>query len=321
MGYTGVGTALVTPRNTRGNINIPHYVSLLERQVKAGIDFVVVLGTTGEAEFLPKHNSSGVRTDYRRELVRKTVETLVTLGNREDVPVVVGTSAIDPEEVIERTLSAQELLADAALITPPPYVKPRQNGIVNHYHAIARAMEDSVIESFPLIAYNVPGRVGVNIEPETLRLLLRIPSIIGIKEASGNMEQMEAYARVRREEGRDNLYEDYFYIWSGDDATAFQAVQQYGADGVISVVSNVAPKRMGEVIHAGIKRKEEGPSLDQALQPLYTASMRAGNPQSIKYMMERAGLKVGMPHSSLGTPTREEKKVIDRLVQQAGELR
>jgi len=117
---------------------------------------------------------------------------------------------------------------------------------------------------------------------------------------------------------RGGGHNNYFYLWSGDDATAFRAVQKYGADGVISVVSNVAPERMREVIHAGV---EEGSSLDQALQPLYAASMRAGNPQSIKYIMERAGLKVGLPHSSLGTPTREEKKAIDQLVQQAGELR
>ena len=200
MVYSGVGTALVTPRNTRGNINVPRYVSLLERQIGAGIDFVVVLGTTGEAEFLPEHDSRGIRIDYRRELVRKTVATLLALDKREDVPVVVGTSAINPQEVIERIIVAEDEGANAVLITPPPYVKPRQNGIVNHYHTIASAME-----GFPLIVYNVPGRVGVNIEPETLRLLLRISNIIGVKEASGNMDQIEAYARVRQEEGRDNI--------------------------------------------------------------------------------------------------------------------
>lgn len=315
MKYKGVGTALITPRDERGWVNVLYYSSLLERQVQAGIDFVVVLGTTGEAEFLPTSTSSSTlnpeHSDYRGRLICETGDKLRELNKRNKVPVVVGTSAIDPKEVIERTERVR-LLADAALITPPPYVKPRQNGIVNHYAAIAAALN-----TFPLIAYNVPGRVGVNIDPETLRLLMKIPTIMGVKEASGNMSQMEAYATVRAEEGRDHEGStDYFYIWSGDDATAFQAVQQYGADGVISVVSNVAPIRMREVIHAALKKDERGSSLDVALQPLYKASMLAGNPQSIKYIMERAGYTVGLPHPSLGTPTSEEEEAIDSLIHQ-----
>ena len=286
----GVGTALVTPRLSDTSINYGVFEQLLERQY-ASTDFTVVLGTTGETEFL--------YPSQRMELVHRTLGYFREDGRNK--PVIVGASAGNTEEAISRAQLALQLGADALLITPPPYVKPRQDGIVNHYKAISKEVGNA-----PIVVYNVPSRVGANILPETLEQIAHSCNVIAVKEASGDLKQLKSYVDVSA--GK-------FVVLSGDDATTYEAMK-LGAKGVISVVSNLVPEEMSTMIStflAGdLVRAQE---IDTTLRLLYEGSMKYGNPVSIKAMMELCGHKVGEAHSSLGTLNDDERGILRKIIE------
>ena len=293
---SGVASAVVTPRLPNGYINLVAFDKLLEQQYEK-TDFIVVLGTTGEAEFL--HDND------RELLVEKTINYFK--GDGRNKPVVVGASAGNTEEAISRSHLALQLGADALLITPPPYVKPRQNGIVYHYDRISEATNGA-----PLVIYNVPSRVGVNILPETLEEISAICNIIAVKEASGDLSQLKEY--VIKNKG------DYVVL-SGDDATTYQAIER-GADGVISVVSNIAPEMMSKMVNNLLSGDDEVAfATDQELQPLYEASMKFGNPVSIKALMRLGGYEVGETHPSLGSVNEKELTYLIQSLEKVKGLR
>jgi len=212
--FHGTMTALVTPFSN-GNIDEDAFRAHLERQVAAGVNGVVPAGTTGEAATLS--------FDEHKQVIRIAVEQVA--GR---VPVIAGTGSNNTAESIELTTAAKALGADGALLISPYYNKPTQEGIYQHYKAVADAVH------IPQVIYNVPGRTNSNILPETVGRLSHIANIVGIKDATANMEQLvHAMAAC---EGRMECY-------SGDDASVmpFMAL---GGDGVISVVSNVAPQAM-----------------------------------------------------------------------------
>jgi len=287
----GVGTALVTPRLSDTSLNYDVFEQLLERQYDT-TQFTVVLGTTGESEFLSPAQ--------RKELVQRTLFFDSDRNGRNKF-VIVGASAGNTEEAISRAQQALGLGADALLITPPPYVKPRQDGIVNHYKAISKEVVNA-----PIVVYNVPSRVGVNILPETLEQIAAQCNIIAVKEASGDLKQLKAYVDVSC--GK-------FVVLSGDDATTYEAMG-LGAKGVISVVSNLVPQEMSILVSTflsgDLARAQE---LDQQLKLLYEGSMKYGNPVSIKAMMNLCGYKVGEAHSSLGTLNNSEIEVLRKIVE------
>lgn len=292
----GMGTAVVTPRLPNGYVNYTAFERLMELQY-ASTDFIVVLGTTGEAEFL--HNND------KEELIERTVNYFKENGRNK--PVIVGASAGNTTDAILRAQMALQLGADALLITPPPYVKPRQDGIVNHYKQISKEIGNK-----PIVVYNVPSRVGINIMPETLEKIADSCNVIAVKEASGDLKQLERYFIDSK--GK-------FTVLSGDDATTCDALV-LGAKGVISVVSNLAPQLMKEMVYHVLNGESSmGYDINRTIQPLFEASMKYGNPVSIKAIMRLCGYDVGGAHPSLGIVNQEEIDVLKRLIDSVGELR
>jgi len=218
--FHGTMTALVTPFKN-GQIDEDAFRAHLDRQIEAGVDAVVPAGTTGEAATLS--------FDEHKQLIGIAVQHV---SGR--VPVIAGTGSNNTAESIELTQAAKDLGADAALLISPYYNKPTQEGIYLHYKAVAEAVH------LPQIIYNVPGRTNSNILPETVARLAEVPNIVGIKDATGDMAQL---TRTIMACG------DRMTFFSGDDASALPFMALGGA-GVISVVSNIAPKTMHQLTEA-----------------------------------------------------------------------
>ena len=257
----GLGTALVTPFTETGKVDEAALHRLLDRQLAAKVDFLVVLGTTGEAATM---------TPREQAFVRKTIVEHVA-GR---VPLVLGVGGNCTQEVVERLgLLSTELKRDYAAILSvcPYYNKPQQEGLYRHFAAIAEA------SAVPVILYNVPGRTGVNMLPETVfRLAASYPNkIIGVKEASGKQEQIETIIRGTR--GSE------FVVLSGDDGLAAPLMLN-GAQGLISVLSNALPEDTMRLVHQ--------PTLEQqaALDELIKALFAEGNPTGIKGLLSIQGV-------------------------------
>lgn len=257
----GLGTALVTPFTETGKVDETALHRLLDRQLAAKVDFLVVLGTTGEAATM---------TPREQAFVRKTIVEHVA-GR---VPLVLGVGGNCTQEVVERLgMLSTELKRDYAAILSvcPYYNKPQQEGLYRHFAAIAEA------SAVPVILYNVPGRTGVNMLPETVfRLAAGYPhKIIGVKEASGKQEQIEAIIRGTR--GSE------FVVLSGDDGLAAPLMLN-GAQGLISVLSNALPEDTMRLVHQ--------PTLEQqaALDELIKALFAEGNPTGIKGLLSIQGV-------------------------------
>ena len=221
--WSGVGTALVTPFTATGAVDERALAALVERQVRGGVHFVVPCGTTGETPTLSRAERDAV--------VRLTVE--VCAGK---IPVLAGVGGYDTAEVADLAHATEALGVQGLLSVTPYYNKPTQEGLYQHYRAIAART------SLPIIVYNVPGRTGCNVEPRTLVRLAAIPTIVGVKEASGNMQQMCEVCRA---------VPDSFSVLCGDDALALP-LMAVGGRGVISVASNLVPDRMARLVNAAL---------------------------------------------------------------------
>jgi 4-hydroxy-tetrahydrodipicolinate synthase len=220
--FSGCYTALITPfRN--GELDLPALRTLVERQILGGVAGLVPCGTTGETPALTT-----------REW--ETVVTTVVETTQRRVPVIAGTGSNGTANTIERTRRAQELGADAALVVTPYYNKPTQEGLFQHFAAIANATE------IPLVLYNVPGRTSVNMLPETVLRLTTVPGIAAIKEASGSLDQASQILGEAPEG---------FAVLSGDDSLTLP-IMGVGGTGVISVVSNIAPEAVSALTDAAL---------------------------------------------------------------------
>jgi len=219
MSFTGCGTALVTPFRRDLSLDEQALRGLVRRQVEAGINFLVPCGTTGESPTLSKAE------------LRRVVEITIEEAHDGKVRVVAGAGGYNTAEVIERARDYEAMGADGILSVCPYYNKPTQEGLYQHYKALAGSI------SLPIILYNIPGRTGVNIETATVRRLAEIENIIGVKEASGNISQMAAVL--------DSVPDD-FVVLSGDDAITIP-LMSLGGRGVISVASNEIPAEMTRI--------------------------------------------------------------------------
>ncbi len=264
--FRGTGTALITPFN-EGKVDFDSLEKLLDFQVRNGVDFlVVVLGTTGEA--------TTISSTEKRKIIRFFVERVARR-----IPIVVGTGSNCTQTTGELSHVALSLGADAVLIVTPYYNKPPQDGLYEHYRTVA-----SRLGSGQIIIYNVPGRTGVNILPETVIRLAEIPNIVGIKEAAGNQAQGDALIKNVKRTRQD------FAVLSGNDDQAFHLVNA-GGDGVISVLSNVAPKETSDMIRYTLQGKtEEARRLHQQLFPLMKGLFCETNPIPVKYAASKLGL-------------------------------
>ena len=257
---TGCGTALITPFKN-GEVDYEAFAALVDRQIEAGIDFLVPLGTTGETPCL--------EDDERIKVLQIAKE------HSQGRPVVVGGGTNSLQHTIRSMQMLEPYGVDAFLIVVPYYNKPTQEGQYQYFKAVAEATEK------PIVLYNVPGRTGVNMTAETCLRLAQIPNIVAIKEASGNREQIEAIL-AGAPEG--------FQVLSGNDDDTLWMMKQGGA-GIISVASNVAPALLAEF--TGAIRKgdfEKAEALNKKLTPLFSNCFVESNPIPAKAAMHAMGL-------------------------------
>jgi 4-hydroxy-tetrahydrodipicolinate synthase len=260
--FTGTGTALVTPFRRDGSLDEPTLRSLVKRQIAAGIDFLVPCGTTGESPTL---------TDEER---RRVVEITVELAKGK-VPVLAGAGGYNTCEVISHARAFANLDVSGILSVTPYYNKPTQEGLYQHFKAIAEAVD------VPIILYSVQGRTGVNIEPPTVARLAQIPNVVGIKEASGNVGQMAAILNCVPEE---------FLVLSGDDALTLPLLA-IGGRGVISVVSNQIPAEMKRLTQLALSGDFEGArKIHRKYHALMEINFVESNPIPVKAAMAEMGL-------------------------------
>ena len=258
---TGVGTALVTPFRHDGSVDEPALRALVDWQVAEGIHFLVPCGSTGEAATLAP--------EEHRRVVEIVVEQV---GGR--VPVCAGAGGNDTRRAIALSRAMQDAGATHLLHVSPAYSKPPQRGIVAHFRAIAEAVD------LPIVLYNVPGRTASNMEAATTLALAAVPNIAAVKEASGNMEQIAAIL-AGRPAG--------FSVLSGDDELTLEVMRR-GGDGVISVVSNAAPRLLVELVEAAAKGDyDTAQACHDRLLPLVRAVFLESNPIPIKAAMSMLG--------------------------------
>lgn len=254
----GMGVALVTPFKADGEVDVAALERLVHFQVENGTDYLVVLGTTAETPTL---------STEEKELVKKTVRR----ANNGRLPMVLGVGGNHTQAIVEqvRGVSTQDYVA--ILSVTPYYNKPSQEGLYQHYKAVAAATE------LPILLYNVPSRTGVNMDYRTtLRLAQEVPNIIGVKEASGNIVQI-MHLLQGRPEG--------FLVISGDDATALPTVL-LGGDGTISVLGQAFPKRYSQMIRQGLEGKnQEANAIQYQLLEAMELVFKEGNPVGIKALL------------------------------------
>ncbi len=262
MNLRGIFTALVTPFRA-GHVDEEALGKLISFQLREGIDGIVPCGTTGEASTLSYEEHQRVI-----ELTVRFVEGTV--------PVIAGTGSNSTEEAVELTRNAKKIGADMCLLTAPYYNKPTQEGLYLHYKKIAEEVD------IPLILYNIPGRTGINMLPETIARLAQIPSIVAIKEASGSLGQVTDIWRLTK---------GAFTILSGDD-NLFLPMMSVGAQGVISVLSNIMPRRLKDLYEAFLLKKDvvSARDLHTDLIPLMQAMFVETNPIPVKEALHLMGM-------------------------------
>jgi len=259
---SGSIVALVTPMDEQGVIDWPALERLVDYHLEAGTHGIVAVGTTGESPTLP--------IEEHVELVRQVV---VRVAGR--IPVIAGTGANSTTEAIEQTQLAANVGVDACLLVTPYYNKPTQEGLYRHFQAIADQVD------IPQILYNVPGRTSCDMLPDTVERLKHHENIIGIKEATGDLDR-----------GREVIdrCSDQLAVYSGDDATALQLMLM-GGRGNISVTANVAPKKMSEMCAAALAGElETAQEINQQLEQLHKDLFLESNPIPVKWAVKEMGL-------------------------------
>jgi 4-hydroxy-tetrahydrodipicolinate synthase len=268
MIFKGLYTALVTPFDKQNNIHVESFKNLLNLQLKSQVAGVVPLGTTGESPTISK--------EEKKLIIKTTVEIL-----KGKLPIIVGTGSYSTEQTIENTLQAESEGADAALIVTPYYNKPTSEGIFKHFEAVSKSTK------LPIIVYNIQGRSAKNIDTPTLKRLSDLPNIKAVKEASGNIEQMVEVLDTVTHHRPD------FTVLSGDDSLTLPLIA-LGGHGVISVVSNLVPKQMNDLVLSALKGDfETARQIHFKLLKLFKTAFIETNPIPIKAAMNLCGLDVG----------------------------
>ena len=292
MALRGAMTAIVTPFRDDGSVDLTAFEKLVAWQVESGIHGLVPCGTTGEGATLrPEEHTQVIETAVR-----------VAAGR---VPVLAGCGTNDTRTTIAGAQRAAAAGADGILVVTPYYNKPNRSGMLAHFSAIATAVE------LPIVAYNVPGRTGQNLSVEQTLSLAEIPGVVGVKEAAGSVEQLASIVEGRPEG---------FAVLTGDDALALASVA-LGADGVISVVSNEAPRLMAAMMDAALSGDFAGArSIHYRLFPLMRVNFVESNPVPVKTALARLGRCGETLRPPLGPPEDATRRLIDAALRRAGLL-
>ena len=266
MKISGAITALATPMKTDGSLDFLSLEKLIEFQISEGINALVAVGTTGES----------ATVDVKEHL--EIINFFVKISNGR-VPIIAGTGANSTKEAIELTEEARVLGADAALLVSPYYNKPTQEGLFQHFSEIANSVD------LPQIIYNVPSRTASNIEVDTVKRLCSNKNIIGIKDATGDLnifEDLKKQCSLEIKSGN-------FAIYSGDDETSFDLISR-GGHGTISVTSNILPKLVSEMYEAAKINSESGEDINLKLSKINKLLFLESNPIPIKFALNLMGI-------------------------------
>ena len=280
--FKGCGTALATPFDEQG-INFKVFENMIENQIENGVDALIVCGTTGE--------SSTMTEKERKDAIKFAIDVA-----KKRVPVIAGTGSNNTAQAMAMSKYAEEVGADACLVVTPYYNKTTQAGLVAHYSAVASCTK------LPIILYSVASRTGVNILPETCLELSKIPNIVAIKEASGNISQIAKIAE---------LCGDNLHIYSGNDDQVIP-ILSLGGLGVISVLSNVAPKYTHDMcINYFDGKHDEALKMQLDALSLINALFCEVNPIPVKYALNLMGYDFGKPRLPLVELTDKNKVVLE----------
>ncbi len=290
--FEGAGVALITPMNEDFSVNYDKLEEIIEEQIAGGTDCIITCGTTGEA--------STLTVEEHLDVIKRTVEIV----NRR-IPVIAGTGSNSTETAVEFSKEAQEYGADGVLVVSPYYNKATQKGLIKHFSEIANSID------IPVLLYNIPGRTGVNIEPETIAYLVNnVSNIVGVKEASGNFSNAVKILRLCPE----------IDMYSGNDDQVVP-LMSIGAKGVISVLSNVAPRQTHDMCRAALDgdfvkaRKMQIEALD-VIENLFTEV----NPIPVKAAMNLQGKNVGPLRLPLTQMEKPHEDVLANAMKEYGIL-
>ena len=298
----GAYTALITPMNSDGSVDFDGFRRNVRFQLEQGIDGLVPLGTTAETPTLDER--PGEEEDRLIEILFEEVRAFRAESGR-PVPVILGSGSNNTRDAVAYTERARRVGADYALVVTPYYNKPSDEGIFRHFEAVSEV-------GVPVIVYNIAGRTGKNISTDTLERIAALPNVAGVKEASGSISQMmDVIARIKSKKPE-------FSVLSGDDSLTLPLLAA-GGDGVVSVVSNLVPARVAELVRAGLDGDfERSRRLHYGLLPIFKGAFVDGNPTSIKYAMSLRGLPSGSVRLPLVEVTEAAKKVIARALEESG---
>lgn len=284
--FKGCGTAIATPFKD-GTINLDEFKRLVKFQIENKADSIIVCGTTGESPTLS--------VDEKIELIKCAVEV-----SNKKIPIIAGTGSNNTKKAIEMSKIAEDLGSNGLLVVTPYYNKCTQNGLIEYYKSIAKSV------SIPIIMYNVPSRTGVNITPETCYELSKIPNIVAIKEASGNISQVAKIA---------SLCKDNLQIYSGNDDQILP-VLSLGGIGVISVLANIKPNVVHKMCYDYFEGNTQSASKIQLENlSLINTLFDEVNPIPIKYALKKIGFDVGVPRSPLTPVSSNLAEKLDKLLQ------
>ncbi|SHH23422.1 4-hydroxy-tetrahydrodipicolinate synthase [Caloranaerobacter azorensis DSM 13643] len=287
--FTGSGVALVTPYKN-GQIDFDKLGELIEWHIDNNTDAIIICGTTGEA--------STMTDEEKKQTIKFTVEKV-----NKRIPVIAGTGSNNTKHAIELSVYAESIGADGLLIVTPYYNKTTQKGLIEHYLAIANEV------NIPIIVYNVPGRTGLNIKPNTVAKLSEHPNIKAIKEASGNISQVAEIARLCPED---------FYIYSGNDDMVVPLLS-LGGKGVISVVANILPKDTHNMVMYYLNGDiDNARKIQLKMKGLIDALFIETNPIPIKTAMNLLGMDVGELRLPLTTMSEDNLQRLIREMEDYG---
>jgi 4-hydroxy-tetrahydrodipicolinate synthase len=297
--FRGAFTALITPMTPDGSVDYEGVRRLVRFQLENGINGLVPLGTSGETPTLDENEEA--------EIIAAIMPVVRDWEKEHNVkiPVILGAGSNNTRDAVRYVRRAKDAGADAALVVTPYYNKPSDEGIFRHFEAVSKV-------GLPVIVYNIQGRTGRNIETAVLDRIAGLPNIAGVKEASGNINQMmDVISRIKS-------HHPDFAVLSGDDSLTLPLVAM-GGDGIVSVVSNLAPGIVTEMVQTALAGDfAAARKIHYRLLPFFKAAFCDGNPTSIKYAMRCKGLSSGAVRLPLVEVRPEAKKIIEAALEECG---